>query len=214
MEKWFLYLLFVCLLLDRLLFNNTDLSHVLFCRNMKCFRQSSLATWVTLVVFWMFVEVIKTELICFTCFSNLKSILYSGFFCFDFDFLIFWFFLTNNILYIFKITFWKLFSNPDTAPTVLWLSGGRKNYYFILCLTWNFIYWFFFWIFSTKKIAGCSSELAMLYENGPYKFDKNGKLVLNPYSWNTNANVLYVSFFFLIFSWCVVWVFLLPFLFE
>jgi len=61
--------------------------------------------------------------------------------------------------------FFESQNNPDTAPTVLWLSGG----------------------------PGCSSELAMLYENGPYKFDKNGKLVLNPYSWNTNANVLYID---------------------
>ena len=36
--------------------------------------------------------------------------------------------------------------------------------------------------------------LALFVENGPYHVDKSGsKLSLNPYSWNTNANVLWID---------------------
>ena len=38
---------------------------------------------------------------------------------------------------------------------------------------------------------GCS--LAIFYENGPFKINDNLTLKLNPYSWNTNANMLYVD---------------------
>ena len=63
--------------------------------------------------------------------------------------------------------FYTLFesqNNAKTDPLVLWLTGG----------------------------PGCSSELAMLFENGPYNV-VNGSLVNNPWSWNTNASVLYVD---------------------
>ena len=49
---------------------------------------------------------------------------------------------------------------------------------------------------------GCSSEVGLFYENGPWHFKgglQNGSegevvsLVKNPYSWNTIANVLYVD---------------------
>ena len=57
-------------------------------------------------------------------------------------------------------------NNPDTDPLVLWLSGG----------------------------PGCSSELALFYENGPYIFGKDNKTINNnPYSWNSKANLLYLD---------------------
>ena len=56
-------------------------------------------------------------------------------------------------------------SEPSTDPLVLWLTGG----------------------------PGCSSELAIFIENGPYKMDMVGDLELNPYSWHKNANMLYVD---------------------
>jgi len=54
---------------------------------------------------------------------------------------------------------------PSTAPFILWLTGG----------------------------PGCSSMLALFYENGPYIINKDLSLKLNPYSWNAAANVLWLD---------------------
>merc|ERR1740139_1813549 len=54
--------------------------------------------------------------------------------------------------------------NPETAPLVLWLTGG----------------------------PGCSSELAIFYENGPFKIIDD-KVTTNPHAWNENANLLYID---------------------
>lgn len=40
---------------------------------------------------------------------------------------------------------------------------------------------------------GCSSEIAIFYENGPYSLAKNLSLLDNPYGWDVNANVIYVD---------------------
>lgn len=56
-------------------------------------------------------------------------------------------------------------NNPETAPLVLWLTGG----------------------------PGCSSELAVFYEQGPYRLDKDGAISTNPHAWNEIANVLYID---------------------
>ncbi len=40
---------------------------------------------------------------------------------------------------------------------------------------------------------GCSSELALLFENGAWTVDANLTLVPNPFSWNKIANVLYID---------------------
>ncbi|KAL6074662.1 Carboxypeptidase [Balamuthia mandrillaris] len=56
-------------------------------------------------------------------------------------------------------------SKPSSDPLVLWLTGG----------------------------PGCSSELALFAENGPYTVNKDLSLKLNPYSWNSFANLLYVD---------------------
>eukprot|EP00741_Cyanophora_paradoxa_P000870 tig00000448_g840.t1 len=57
-----------------------------------------------------------------------------------------------------KLFFWFFGSRsaPARDPIVLWLTGG----------------------------PGCSSELALLTENGPFTLQHNGTLVRNPYSWN------------------------------
>jgi len=54
---------------------------------------------------------------------------------------------------------------PASDPLVIWLTGG----------------------------PGCSSELALFEENGPYKINQNLTLTTNPYSWNNFANLLYVD---------------------
>ncbi|KVI09702.1 Peptidase S10, serine carboxypeptidase [Cynara cardunculus var. scolymus] len=52
-----------------------------------------------------------------------------------------------------------------TDPVVIWLTGG----------------------------PGCSSELALFYENGPFKIEKNSSLVWNEYGWDQASNLLYVD---------------------
>lgn len=65
-----------------------------------------------------------------------------------------------------KYFFWLFESKsaPTTDPLIMWLSGG----------------------------PGCSSQLALLVENGPCTI-KNGKAVPNAYSWHNNANVMWVD---------------------
>eukprot|EP00462_Mataza_sp_D1_P000703 CAMPEP_0175093878 /NCGR_PEP_ID=MMETSP0086_2-20121207/3267_1 /TAXON_ID=136419 /ORGANISM="Unknown Unknown, Strain D1" /LENGTH=449 /DNA_ID=CAMNT_0016366909 /DNA_START=6 /DNA_END=1355 /DNA_ORIENTATION=- len=61
--------------------------------------------------------------------------------------------------------FFESRSDPTNDPFVLWLTGG----------------------------PGCSGLVALFYENGPYKIEKNLELSLNPYSWNSKANVMWVD---------------------
>eukprot|EP00316_Scyphosphaera_apsteinii_P004530 CAMPEP_0119320092 /NCGR_PEP_ID=MMETSP1333-20130426/51385_1 /TAXON_ID=418940 /ORGANISM="Scyphosphaera apsteinii, Strain RCC1455" /LENGTH=480 /DNA_ID=CAMNT_0007326703 /DNA_START=63 /DNA_END=1505 /DNA_ORIENTATION=+ len=61
--------------------------------------------------------------------------------------------------------FFESRSDPGKDPFILWLTGG----------------------------PGCSGMLALLVESGPYRVDKAGKLSLNPHSWNSNANILFID---------------------
>ncbi|KAL4505177.1 hypothetical protein ABPG72_016244 [Tetrahymena utriculariae] len=56
-------------------------------------------------------------------------------------------------------------SNPSTDPLVIWLTGG----------------------------PGCSSELALFTENGPFTVNDNLTLDSNPNAWNNNANLVFVD---------------------
>ena len=57
-------------------------------------------------------------------------------------------------------------TNPSTDPVILWLNGG----------------------------PGCSSLFGMLGEIGPVTTDLfSGELKLNPYSWNTELNLLFIE---------------------
>lgn len=57
-------------------------------------------------------------------------------------------------------------NNPATDPLVLWLNGG----------------------------PGCSSLEGAFMENGPFVFSEtNNSMYVNPYSWNTNASMLYIE---------------------
>ncbi|KAL9290914.1 Serine carboxypeptidase-like 49 [Arabidopsis thaliana] len=55
--------------------------------------------------------------------------------------------------------------NKKDAPVVIWLTGG----------------------------PGCSSELAVFYENGPFKITSNMSLAWNEYGWDQVSNLLYVD---------------------
>ena len=58
--------------------------------------------------------------------------------------------------------FFEARENPETAPLLLWMTGG----------------------------PGCSSEVALFGENGPCKVSADGSnTTVNPYSWNSNANM-------------------------
>jgi len=62
--------------------------------------------------------------------------------------------------------FFESRGNPSTDPVVMWMTGG----------------------------PGCSSEVALFGENGPCQVNENGTAtVTNPYSWNSNANLLYID---------------------
>ncbi|CAL1366911.1 unnamed protein product [Linum trigynum] len=55
--------------------------------------------------------------------------------------------------------------NKTDAPVVIWLTGG----------------------------PGCGSELALFYENGPFKLNNDLSLRWNDYGWDTASNILFVD---------------------
>jgi len=54
---------------------------------------------------------------------------------------------------------------PEEAPVVLWMTGG----------------------------PGCSSELAVFYENGPYSLNEDLEVEETPYGWDNNAHMIFVD---------------------
>ena len=56
-------------------------------------------------------------------------------------------------------------SEPSTDPLLVWLTGG----------------------------PGCASELAIFYENGPFSINEDISLKKNDFSWNNQANVIYID---------------------
>ncbi|KAE9617522.1 putative carboxypeptidase C [Lupinus albus] len=61
--------------------------------------------------------------------------------------------------------FFESRKQKEDHPVVIWLTGG----------------------------PGCSSELALFYENGPFKVTDNLSLVWNEYGWDKESNLLYVD---------------------
>jgi len=76
-------------------------------------------------------------------------------------------YLNANTKYGVDLFYWMFESldKPQTDPFVVWLTGG----------------------------PGCSSELALFFENGPYKVNKDLTLAFNPFTWNSHANLLFVD---------------------
>jgi carboxypeptidase C (cathepsin A) len=56
-------------------------------------------------------------------------------------------------------------SNPKTDPVILWLQGG----------------------------PGCSSLFGSFVENGPFLVQNDGSFKPNPYTWNTNATMIWID---------------------
>ncbi|RKF81595.1 Carboxypeptidase Y-like protein A [Golovinomyces cichoracearum] len=61
--------------------------------------------------------------------------------------------------------FFESRNDPENDPVILWLNGG----------------------------PGCSSLTGLFVELGPASIDKNIHLVHNPYSWNSNASVIFLD---------------------
>eukprot|EP01027_Heterolobosea_sp_BB2_P004616 GEZU01007079.1.p1 GENE.GEZU01007079.1~~GEZU01007079.1.p1 ORF type:complete len:198 (-),score=67.03 GEZU01007079.1:402-995(-) len=105
-----------------------------------------------------------------------------------------------------KLDHANLNKQHNTAQRVkLGIEGEVNNYsgYITINQTSHMFYWFFesqndpvndpFILWMTGG-PGCSSILALFTENGPYRVNANGTgISANPYSWNTNANVLWVD---------------------
>jgi carboxypeptidase C (cathepsin A) len=56
-------------------------------------------------------------------------------------------------------------NDPTTDPLIVWFNGG----------------------------PGCSSLIGFTTENGPYTFAENADPIVNEYSWNQEANILYIE---------------------
>ncbi|CAF9938885.1 MAG: hypothetical protein HETSPECPRED_001408 [Heterodermia speciosa] len=61
--------------------------------------------------------------------------------------------------------FFESRNDPENDPVVLWINGG----------------------------PGCSSLTGLFLELGPASIDENGNIVQNPYSWNSNASVIFLD---------------------
>ncbi|KAH3673537.1 hypothetical protein WICMUC_003644 [Wickerhamomyces mucosus] len=61
--------------------------------------------------------------------------------------------------------FFESRNNPETDPVILWLNGG----------------------------PGCSSLTGLFFELGPSSIGKDIKPIYNPYSWNSNASVIFLD---------------------
>ncbi|CAI8616360.1 unnamed protein product [Vicia faba] len=61
--------------------------------------------------------------------------------------------------------FFKSRNSANDDPVVIWLAGG----------------------------PGCSSELAIFYENGPFQIANNLSIVWNDYGWDKASNILFVD---------------------
>jgi cathepsin A (carboxypeptidase C) len=63
----------------------------------------------------------------------------------------------------------------------------------------------FYWLFKSRRQSsdplvfwltggpGCSSEMAVFYENGPFSINDDLTLKNNPYSWSDVSNIVFVD---------------------
>ncbi|CAN8270071.1 unnamed protein product [Cochlearia groenlandica] len=101
-----------------------------------------------------------------------------------------------------KFRFPNLLADDDGGVTVEDL-GHHAGYYKLPNSRGASMFYFFFESRNKKKDdpmviwltggPGCSSELAMFYENGPFKITNNMSLTWNEYGWDQVSNLLYVD---------------------
>ncbi|XP_030930333.1 serine carboxypeptidase-like [Quercus lobata] len=98
----------------------------------------------------------------------------------------------------------KRFAFPDLVGSGVTVDdlGHHAGYYDIEHSHAARLFYFFFESRTNKKDPvviwltggpGCSSELAMFYENGPFSIANNMSLVWNEYGWDKASNLLYVD---------------------
>jgi carboxypeptidase C (cathepsin A) len=81
-----------------------------------------------------------------------------------------------------RFWFFAARKNPDTAPLVLWFNGGVSR---IFQLSFPL---------PTYIQPGSSSMIGLFQEHGPCRIkDDSSTVALNPMSWNSEANVLYID---------------------
>jgi len=76
-------------------------------------------------------------------------------------------YLVTNAAENTKIHYWLVESEntPETAPVLFWTNGG----------------------------PGCSGLIGFMTEQGPFQPNEDGSLRINQYSWNQNANVIFIE---------------------
>lgn len=135
----------------------------------------------------------KQQCIKFIFFLILKTVInFSGYIGVHNDehHLFYWFFESRN--------------DPTTDPLIIWLTGGPGCSSMLALMVCFFFHCFFIFFF-----LWFNSLLFVKVENGPYHVLSDGKtLVLNEYSWNSNANVIWVMHIFCVcFFFCVFFCF-------
>lgn len=104
------------------------------------------------------------------------------------------------------LTFGRLSSDPIRFAQLFEDVLNVKQYYGYIQVNQKYDANLFYWLFesensSTDSIVlwltggpGCSSEVALFFENGPIQIDPQTlNLKPNPYGWNQNAHLLYVD---------------------
>ena len=103
-------------------------------------------------------------------------------------------------------TEWQLEENVHEAASNSTLCDPVKQYSGYFSLTTGAKH-YFYWFFESRNDPahdpvvlwmtggpGCSSEVALFGENGPCSVSADGShTVTNPYSWNSNASILYID---------------------
>ena len=96
---------------------------------------------------------------------------------------------------------------PRTQELIQKITWPETNYHGLIPITEVANADLFYWWFPSRRSRekdplliwftggpSCASEIALFEENGPFKFNsKTSEVTTNPYSWNNQANLMYVD---------------------